>query len=57
MPSDVSGIPTLRQQLDGLPAHIINTWCSRYANDGMELEARAIIGRETGAIIGNRQAD
>ena len=45
-PPDTATPPTLRQQLDSLPAHIVSTWRSRYANDGTELEARAIIGRE-----------
>jgi len=49
-PSDVPGTPTLRQQIDSLPAHIVRTWRSRYANEGTDLEARAIIDREAAAI-------
>ena len=42
--------PTLRQQIDGLPLHITSVWRSRYANEGTDLEARAIIDREAAAI-------
>ncbi len=50
MPSDASGTPTLRQQIDILPANILSVWRSRYANQGTDLEARAIIDREAAAI-------
>jgi hypothetical protein len=49
-PSDTKTMPTLRQQIDGLPAHIVGAWRSRYANEGTDLEARAIIDREAGTI-------
>ena len=49
-PSDRPGSPTLRQQIDGLSAYVVSTWRSRYANDGVNLEARAIIDREAAAV-------
>lgn len=49
-PPDASGAPALRQQIDSLPAYIVRTWRSRYANEGTDLEARAIIGREATSI-------
>ncbi len=49
-PPDASGAPTLRQQIDSLPAHIVRTWRGRYANEGTDLEARAIIDREATTI-------
>ena len=49
-PSDAPATPTLRQQIDSLPAYIMSTWRSRYANEGADLEARAIINREAAAI-------
>ena len=49
-PSDAPTTPTLRQQIDNLPAHIVGTWRSHYANEGTGLEARAIIDREAATI-------
>lgn len=49
-PSNVHETSTLRQQIDSLPAYIVRTWRSRYANEGTDLEARAIIGREATSI-------
>ena len=49
-PSDAPGTPILRQQIDNLPAYILTTWRSRYANEGTDLEARAIIDREAATI-------
>ncbi len=49
-PSDTQATPTLRQQIDSLPTHIVGIWRSRYANEGTDLEARAIIGREATSI-------
>ncbi len=49
-PFDATGTPTLRQQIDSLPAYVAKTWRSRYANEGTDLEARAIIDREAAAI-------
>ena len=49
-PSAAPATPTLRQQIDSLPVHIASTWRSRYANEGTDLEARAIIGRESASI-------
>jgi len=49
-PSDVPGTLTFRQQIDSLPSYIVRTWRSRYANEGTDLEARAIIDREAAAI-------
>jgi hypothetical protein len=49
-PSDTQATPTLRQQIDSLPANILSVWRSRYANDGTDLEARAIIDREAATI-------
>ena len=49
-PSDAPTTPTLRQQIDSLPAYIVSAWRSRYANEGTDLEARAIIGREAASI-------
>ncbi len=48
--SRVAATPTLRQQIDSLPLHIASAWCSRYANEGMDLEARAMIGREAAVV-------
>jgi hypothetical protein len=42
---DAQATPTLRQQIDSLPAHIVGAWRSRYANEGTDLEARSIINR------------
>ena len=50
MPSDDPATPALRQQIDSLPAYIMSTWRSRYANGGTDLEARAIISREAAAV-------
>ncbi len=50
MPSDAPATPTLRQQIDNLPAYVLTAWRSRYANGGTDLEARAIIDREATAI-------
>ncbi len=50
MSSDAQVPPTLRQQIDSLPAHIVRTWRGRYANEGTDLEARAIIDREAATI-------
>lgn len=49
-PSDTQVSPTLRQQIDSLPAYVLSVWRSRYANEGTDLEARAIIDREAAAI-------
>ena len=49
-PSDAHAMPTLRQQIDSLPLRIASVWRSRYANEGTDLEARAIIDREAAAI-------
>ncbi len=49
-PSDAQAPPTFRQQIDSLPAYIVTAWRSRYANEGTDLEARAIIDREAAAI-------
>ena len=49
-PSDAPGTPTLRQQIGSLPAYVLNSWRARYANEGTDLEARAIIDREAAAI-------
>ena len=49
-PSDTAATPTLRQQIDNLPAYIMGAWRSRYANEGTDLEARAIVGREAAVI-------
>ncbi len=50
IPPDTQAMPTLRQQIDSLPAYIVRTWRGRYANEGTDLEARAIIGREATSI-------
>ncbi len=42
--------PTLRQQIDGLPAYIVSAWRGRYAPGGTELEARAILDREVAVV-------
>ncbi len=49
-PFDTLATPTLRQQIDNLPANILSVWRSRYANEGTDLEARAIIDREATTI-------
>ena len=49
-PSDLHATPTFRQQVDGLPVHVLAARRGRYANEGIELEARAIIGREAAGI-------
>ena len=49
-PFAAHAMPTLRQQIDSLPVHIASAWRSRYANEGTDLEARAIIGREAAAV-------
>ena len=54
-PSDTHGTPTLRQQIDNLPAYVLNAWRSRYANAGMDLEAHAIIDREAATIRAKRE--
>ena len=48
--SDAPEAPTLRQQIDSLPTYIVSAWRGRYANEGTDLEARAIIGREAASI-------
>lgn len=53
---DTAATPALRQQIDGLPAHVVSTWRSRYASGGMELEARAMIGREAATIRGRGES-
>jgi len=49
-PSDTQATPTLRHQIDSLPAYILSVWRGRYANEGTDLEARAIIDREAATI-------
>jgi hypothetical protein len=49
-PPDTAATPTLRQQIDGLPAYIVRAWRSRYANEGADLEARSIIDRTANDI-------
>ncbi len=49
-PPDAQATPTLREQIDSLPTHIVRTWRGRYANEGTDLEARAIIDREVAPI-------
>ena len=49
-PSNTHATPTLRQQIDNLPPYVLSVWRSRYANEGTDLEARAIIDREAAAI-------
>ena len=49
-PSDAQATPTLRQQIDSLPAYIVTAWRSRYANEGTALETRTIIDREAATI-------
>ncbi len=50
MPSDAQATPTLRQQIDSLPAYIVSAWRNRYANEGTDLEARSIIDRAANDI-------
>ncbi len=40
LPSDLHETPTLRQQIDSLPAHVAKTWRSRYANEGQKAQRR-----------------
>ena len=49
-PPDTQATPTLHQQIDSSPAHIVSTWRSRYANEGTGLDPRAIIDREAATI-------
>ena len=49
-PPDSPGPSTIREQVAALPAHIISTWRSRYANNEVNLEAHAIIDREAAAV-------
>ena len=49
-PSDIQATTTLRQQIDSLPAYVLSAWRGRYASEGMELEARAILDREAAVV-------
>ena len=49
-PSDAPATSTLHQQIGNLPAYVLGAWRSRYAPEGTDLEARAIIDREATAI-------
>ena len=55
--SDSPEPPTVRQQVAALPAHIISAWRSRYATDGVNLEARAIIDREAAVRAAGQEPD
>ncbi len=42
---------TLRQQVAALPPYVLAAWRSRYGvTDGMDLEARAMLGQEAAAV-------
>lgn len=42
---------TLRQQVGALPADVLATWRMRYvAVDGVDLQARALLGAEAAAV-------
>ena len=49
-PSDTPATLTLRQQIGNLPAYVLSAWRGRYAPGGTELEARAILDRETAVV-------
>ena len=42
---------SLRQQVAALPLHVLTAWRSRYGvTDGVDLEARAMLGQEAAAV-------